>query len=243
MPTPSPRAPAVPVHRPESIRKREEARQRTLAKKKAEAAQKTQEVQKLRKPSPTGTPPPEQARSEVAAVLELRTLSTCPVPIHAVVNREIDRDGHREHWVLLDTATIPEPLATREEYRLRTSIEERHRQLKCFSDLAGFTSRRLSLVVNQVVFVLLMYSLLQWYWQRIRRPEFNPRTTARALDQLRPTMSVILIFYQGYVARLAPLEYQELLLTLKEEARLKILAKTRRLRRGLSHQLDHARAP
>src|SRR6266576_3690560 len=28
-------------------------------------------------------------------------------------------------WVLLDTATIPEPLATREEYRLRTSIEER----------------------------------------------------------------------------------------------------------------------
>ena len=165
------------------------------------------------------------------------------MPLHAVVNREIDRDGHREHWVLLDTAAIPEPLATREEYRLRTSIEERHRQLKCFSDLAGFTSRRLSLVVNQVVFVLLMYSLLQWYWQRIRRPEFNPRTTARALDQLRPTMSVILIFYQGYVARLAPLEYQELLLTLKEEARLKILAKTRRLRRGLSHQLDHARAP
>src|SRR5207245_2870448 len=161
---------------PESIRKREEARQRTLAKKKAEAAQKTQEVQKLRKPSPTGTPPPEQARSEVAAVLELRTLSTCPVPIHAVVNREIDRDGHREHWVLLDTATIPEPLATREQYRLRTSIEERHRQLKCFSDLAGFTSRRLSL----------------------KR---------------------------------------------KQEARLKILAKTRRLRRGLSHQLDHARAP
>jgi len=117
------------------------------------------------------------------------------------------------------------------------ALKERHRQLKCFSDLAGFTSRRFSLVVNQVVFVLLMYSLLQWYWQRIRRPEFNPRTTARALEQLRPTMSVILIFYQGYVARLAPLEYQELLLTLKEEARLKILAKTRRLRRGLSHQL------
>jgi hypothetical protein len=45
------------------------------------------------------------------------------------------------------------------------------------------------------------------------------------------------------VARLAPLEYQELLLTLEEEARLKILTKTRRLRRGLTHQLDHARSP
>jgi hypothetical protein len=237
------RAPAVPVHRPEKIRKREEARQRTLAQRKAEAAQKTQAVQKVPGPSVVRTPSPERVRSEVAAVTDLKTLTTCPVPIHAVVNREIYSDGHREHWVLLDTALIPEPLATRQEYGLRTSIEERHRQLKCFSDLAGFTSRRLSLVVNQVVFVLLMYSLLQWYWQRIRRPEFNPRTTARALDQLRPTMTVILIFYQGYVARLAPLEYQELLLTLEEEARRKILAKTRRLRRGLTHQLNHARSP
>ena len=243
VPAPSPRAPAVPVHRPEKIRKREEARQRTLAQRKAEAAQKAPEVQKVRGPSTMRTPSPEQVRSEVAAVQDLKTLSTCPVPLHAVVNREIYSDGHREHWVLLDTAPIPEPLATREEYGLRTSIEERYRQLKCFSDLAGFTSRRLSLVVNQVVFVLLMYSLLQWYWQRIRRPEFNPRTTARALDQLRPTMTVILIFYQSFVARLAPLEYQELLLTLEEEARRKILAKTRRLRRGLTHQLDHARSP
>jgi hypothetical protein len=66
---------------------------------------------------------------------------------------------------------------------------------------------------------------------------------ARALDQLRPTMTVIVIFYQGYVAQLAPLEYQELLLTREEAARRKILAKTRRLRRGLAHQLDHARSP
>ena len=243
VPTPAARAPAAPVHRPEKIRKREEARQRTLARRKAEAAQKTQAVQTIGKPRPAGTPPPERAVSEVAAVMDLKTLTSCPVPIHAVVNREIYGNGHREHWVLLDTAPIAEPLVTRREYALRTSIEERHRQLKCFSDLAGFTSRRLSLVVNQVVFVLLMYSLLQWYWQRIRRPEFNPRTTVRVLDQLRPTMTVIIIFYQGYVARLDPLEYQELLLTLKEEARRKILAKTRRLRRGLTHQLDHARSP
>ena len=238
------RAPAVPVHRPEEIRKREEARQRTLAKRKAaEAALKMREEQKVGGPGPEGTPFPERVRSEVAAVMDLKTLTSCPVPLHAAVNREIYSDGHREYWVLLDTAPILDPLATRQEYGLRPNIEERHRQLKCFADLAGFTSRRFSLVVNQVVFVLLMYSLLQWYWQRIRRPEFNARITARALDQLRPTMTVILIFYQGYVARLAPLEYQELLLTLEEEARRKILAKTRRLRRGLTHQLDHARAP
>lgn len=243
VPTPATGARAAPVHRPEKIRKREEARQRTLARRKAEAAQKTQGVQTVGNPRPAGTPSPKRVISEVAAVRDLKTLTSCPVPIQAVVNRETDSNGHREHWVLLDTAPIAEPLVTRQEYALRTTIEERHRQLKCFSDLAGFTSRRLSLVVNQVVFVLLMYSLLQWYWRRIRRPELGPRTTVRALDQLRPTMTVIIIFYQGYVARLDPLAYQELLLTLEEEARRKILAKTRRLRRGLAHQLDHARSP
>jgi len=239
----SPPAPAVPVHRPEKIRKREEARQRTLAKRKAEAAQKAPVASKPGERKVLPQPPSAQMRSEVAGVADLKTWTSCPLPFQACVNREIGSDGQRTYWVLLDTAPRADPLVTRLEYGLRPNIEERHRQLKCFSDLAGFTSRRLSLVVNQVVFVLLVYSLLQWYWQRIRRPEFNPRTTARALDQLRPTMTVILIFYQSYVARLAPLEYQELLLTLEEEARLKILAKTRRLRRGLTHQLDHARSP
>ena len=84
VPAPFPHAPAVPVHRPEKIRKREEARQRTLARRKAEAAQKTQEVQKLRKPSPTGTLSRERARSEVAAVMDLRTLTTCPE--HALIS-------------------------------------------------------------------------------------------------------------------------------------------------------------
>jgi hypothetical protein len=77
------------------------------------------------------------------------------------------------------------------------------------------------LVVNQVVFVLLTYGLLQRYWQRINRPELHARGRPRALAQLLPTLTVILIYYQNYVARLSPLEYQELLL-LGEAARQKI---------------------
>jgi hypothetical protein len=182
-------------------------------------------------------------RSEVAAVADLKTFTRCPVPLHAVVNRESWSDGHAEYWVLLDTTPIPDALRTRQEYALRTSIEERHRQLKCFADLAKFSSRAFSLVVNQVVFVLLTHSLLQWYWQRQGRADLPRRTLPRALAQLRPTLTVILLYYRNYVARLSPLQYQEVLLTLKESARQKILAKTRRLRRGLAHQLDHARSP
>ena len=222
----------IPVHRPPSIQKREEARQRTLARKKAQ------------------TPPPDppdpskvRVRSEVAAVSRVETFPSCPIPLDVLVNRETYADGHTDYWVLLDTASIREPAHTREEYGLRTTIEERHRQLKCFSDLESFPSRAFSLVVHQVVFVLLTYSLLQWFLLRIGRKELNPKTRTRTLELLRPTLTVIVIYYQNYMAFLTPLQHQELVLTLSESARKKILAKTRRLRRSLAHALDHARPP
>jgi hypothetical protein len=224
--------PPIPVHRPDRIRKREEARQKTLARKKAHAPA----------PDPKALST-QRVRSEVAAVNGLETFSTCPVPLNALVNREVYADGHVEYWVLIDTAPIHDPIRTRQEYGLRPTIEERHRQLKCFSDLESFTSRAFPLIVNQVVFVLLTYSLLQWFLLRIRRKELNPKTRTRTLELLRPTLTVIVIYYQNYMAFLTPLQHQELVLTLSEPARKKILAKTRRLRRSLAHALDHARPP
>ncbi len=223
----------VPLHRPERVRKREEARQRTLAKRKAEAQAKAEEVDLST----------IVVRSEVAVIRKVETFSTCPVPLNVVVNREVYGYGHHEYWVLLDTAPVANAGQSRQDYTLRTHIEERHRQLKCFSDLEAFTSRAFSLVVNQVVFVLLTYSLQQWFLLRIGRKELNPRTRTRTLELLRPTLTVIVIYYQNYIACLSPLEHQELVLTLDEDARNKILAKTRRLRRHLAEKLQHPRAP
>lgn len=222
---PPPASPPVPLHRPESIRKREQARQNTLALQKAP------------------TPSSRAARTEIAAVLNLKTFSTCPVPLHVVVNREIDAAGQSDYWVLMDTASVADPAQRRSDYALRTAIEERHRQLKCFSGLDDFSSRAFNLIVNQVAFVLLTYSLLQWHLLRDRRQPLNRKTRPRLLDLLRPTWTVILIYYQNYVAFLTPLEHQEMVLTLSEPARKKILAKTQKLRRGLAHQLQNPRAP
>jgi hypothetical protein len=226
------RSKPIPVHRPEWIQKREEARQRTLARKKAKAP-------------PPDPPDPSKVcvRSEIGAVSRVETFSSCPIPLDVLVNREIYADGHVDYWMLLDTMPIRKPARTRQEYGLRTTIEERHRQLKCFSDLESFSSRAFSLVVNQVVFVLLTYSLLQWFLLRIGRKELNPKTRARTLELLRPTLTVIVIYYQNYMAFLTALEHQELVLTLDESARKKILAKTRRLRRSLAQALNHARPP
>ena len=145
--------------------------------------------------------------------------------------------------MLLDTKPISSAAEIRNEYGLRPAIEERHRQLKCFSGIDAFSSRAFSLIVNQIVFVLLTYSLLQWYLLRTGRKQLNPKTQTRILELLRPVFSVIVIYYQNYVAFLDPLEYQEMVLTLIEPARKKILAKTRKLRRSLAHQLQNPRAP
>ena len=230
--------PAV-MHRPETIRKREESRQRTLAQRKNQ----TQAVTLTPKTEPSPMPVSASVRSEVAVVAAVRTFTTCPIPLDVIVNRDISADGQKDYWMLISTAPISDPGMGRQEYALRTDIEERHRQLKGYSDLENFSSRSFNLVANQVVFILLTYSLLQWYlWRRYRR-ELNTQTRPRILYRLKPSLTVILIYYQNYVAFLSALEHQELVLTLEEEARKKILAKTQALRRSLAQQLYHPRPP
>jgi hypothetical protein len=145
--------------------------------------------------------------------------------------------------MLLSTAPLNDPGLGRQDYSLRPAIEERHRQLKCYSDLEGFSSRSFNLIANQVVFVLLTYSLLQWYLLRSGRDELNHQTRPRTMDILKPVITTLVIYHKDYVAFLSPLEHQELVLTLNEAARKKILAKTRALRRSLAHKLDNPRPP
>lgn len=229
---PPPKTPVQPKPTtvPEELRKREAKRQATLAARKAEAP----------------PPPPDRvvARLEIAQIPGLRSWSSCTVPVSAIVNKETFADGHEQIWMLIDTKPGSDPAASRDEYRLRSEIEERHRQLKCFWDLSDFRGRALSLVVNQVVFVALAYSLLQLYLLRkVDRPTLNRRTRIRLRDQLLPSDSCIILYCQDRFALLSPLEYTDLLLHLSDAAKEKILAKTRRLRRQISTELKLARPP
>jgi hypothetical protein len=230
-----PQAKLPPLHRPEAIRKREESRQRTLAQRKG----RTELASKKTEPAPA--PAPASVRCQVALVTDVRTFSSCPVPLNVIFNKDISADGQEDDWMLITTAPVSDPGLERQDYALRTTIEERHRQLKGYSDLDHFSSRSFNLIVNQVVFILLTYSLLQWYLVRRDRRELNTQTRPRTLDLLKPSLTMILIYYQNYVAFLSALEHQELVLTLEEEARKKILAKTQALRRSLAYELNHSR--
>jgi len=230
-PVDAPRLPQAPAR----VRARELARQQTVAAEKG-----------TRPPRP---PEETLARTEVAGVDGFTSWSSCPLPLAVIVNRDVYADGHEDVWMLVDTKPLSAgggPATRRDEYALRTEIEEGHRQLKCFWDLAGFTSRAFSLVLNQIVFVMLAYNLLQLFLRTEvtnDRKELPRRSRPRQLDRLLSSASVIIIYCATRFATLTPLEYTELLLTLSDPARQKILEKTRRLRRELVTELRPARPP
>ncbi len=206
-----------PPQRPEVIRRREEKRQQTLAEKKAEREQQE-------------PPKPHLVKVELKAIREMRLWEKLQVPLTVVVMREHYSDGAVQKWALATTREDLGPLEVRNWYHQRTQIEERHRQVKLFWDLEKFRSRSLSLIRTQVVFVLLAYSLFQAFLKKRERGELNERTRRRIVNELHYEDDKNVLYSRGKVAYLTPLEHQELLLTLTEGPRRKILKKTRELR-------------
>jgi hypothetical protein len=223
LPGPEPIETPVRGDRPEPVARRERKRRQTL---------------EARRPPPQ--PPPKRS---VFGVEKLTSWTSCPVPLNVVLNREVADSGEVQYWALATTRQWDRPATITTLYGLRTSIEERHRQLKCFQDLTAFHSRSWALVVHQVIFTILTYTLLQWQLVRREKPALNRKTLPRVREILLPAAEQVAVFYGQYFALLSVLEYQEILLTLKEDARLKILQKTRELRRAMYELPGPRRGP
>ena len=212
--------------RPKAISRREKRRQETVEQFKRQA-------------------PPQRSliKTEAAAIGQFRSWQSSEVPLSVVANREHYADGHEEIWLLMDTRKVQDPCQTRQDYHLRTSTEERYRQLKCFIDLTNFTSRAFSMVVNQVVFIMLSYNLLQLYLLCQGRKELNTRTPPRIRQQLLPSENHIIVYWQHYYGLFSPLELAQIIATLGDKAREKVADKCRRLRRELDGVMRNPRPP
>jgi hypothetical protein len=215
--------------KPKFILKREKKRQKT--------------VQRLKEQQPP--PPPEEilVKTEAASIGEFRSWSSCTVPLSVVANREHYADGHTEVWFLVDTKEVQDPRQPRQQYALRPSTEERYRQLKCFSDLTHFTSRAFSMVVNQVIFIILAYNLLQIYLLSQGRKDLNHKTLPRIRQQLLPSDNYIIVYWQNYFGLFSPFELIGFVVMLQEQARKKIAVKCQRIGRELSGLMQNPRPP
>jgi len=217
----------TPRLKPKAIVKREKKRQET--------------IERLKQQEPL--PPPEETivKREAATIGEFRSWSSCTVPLNVVANRETYADGHQKTWLLVDTKEVEDPSDASKEYRLRTTIEERHRQLKCFIDLTKFTSRAFSMVVNQVVFIMLSYNLLQFYLLRRGRKELNNKTLPHIRQQLLPSDNHIIVYFKNYYGLFTPIEYTYIIASLEDKPRKKIVDKCRRLRREMKEVMTNPR--
>jgi len=208
-----------------TIIKREAKRQQTLAARK-------------------GLPPPPPmvpAVTLIGIVHDLSSWSSCPVPLTAVISREIDVHGQAEDWVLVTTAQDWTAAQIRSTYELRPTIEERHRQYKCFWDVMRVTSRAFSLVLAHVLFVLLTYTLLQVHLLR-QRKELTRATRVQFLRRLGPTIQVVALYYQHKFCLISLPEFAEILLLLPDgEPRRKLLKKVQSLKREIYSLLANPR--
>ncbi len=229
VPLPKPEPKPIPENRPEAIVRRESKRQKTLAERKAQE------------------PPPDPAkiliRTEVCAIEGFSSWSECTVPINVVLSRETYGDGHQDQWALMDTRPINDPVKPREQYGLRVMIEERHRILKCFHDLSDFSSRCFNVIVAQVVFILLSYTLRQWQLWKLEQEKLAGKTPGFLERELSAHSQFVVIYYEHAYAQMPLVSFTRELLELAPEAQAKALVKVRHLEQSLLSPLPHLRAP
>jgi hypothetical protein len=200
-----------------AAKKRERRRRQTLARQRAERAEESP-------PDPSSV----RERTLIARFPGLTSWWDCPVSLTGVYSRDVYADGHEEGWLLVTTNQDWSARRVRDLYGLRTDIEERHRQVKCFWDLTRFHSTAWNLVVSQLVFVCLTYSLLQLHLLRHGHEELNRRTLPTT-RRLLPDGDRVIIYRQQCFGFFTLLEHMEMTLSLEGKARRRALAKARRL--------------
>ena len=222
--------------RPARVEKREAKRRRTLAERKVQAAS-------TRSAAALATPLLGPPQTLLGLGRGLLSWNQCPVPLTAVVNRERDEHGQTQDWVLVSTAERLTAAQIRCTYQLRPAIEERHRQYKCFWDLTRMHSCAFSLVVNQALFVLLAYTLVQAHLVLRQRQQLNRGIWERTWQLLSPTFEVVAVYYRQRFCLLTLAEYGRILLDIAEPARGKLREQLKRIEREQYSLLENARPP
>jgi len=159
------------------------------------------------------------------AIAETKTRYGIDVTIGVRRNMNVLEDA----WGILSTAGDEQhAVPALQRYHLRVLIEERHRHLKCFWDLSEFTSPCFALVVNQIIFTALTYSLLQQQILRQARKALNKASKSRMMEELVPTSDQVIVYTDHYYAAFDKLEYTDMVLAVPESARGKLRELIRR---------------
>jgi len=179
------------------------------------------ELRQLKEQQPSSPPEEILVKKEAAAIGEFQSWDSCTVPLTVVANREhICRWSSRD-LVFNRHSGCPGPMPKSAGVPPANLNRGAISSAQVFNDLTHFTSRAFSMVVNQVVFIMLAYNLLQLYLVSEAQGA-NQKTLPRIRQQLLPRITyVIVLTYQNYYGLFSPFELVGLAVTLAEDARKK----------------------
>jgi len=172
-------------------------------------------------------------KEEVTTFFNLSSWESLSCPLHVSIKRETDYEsGETGYFVLAHSKKYKYPSEAFDLYKKRTKIEERHRQLKGFWDLTKFTSPSFSLVVTQIIFKLITYSLMQLYLVRADMAELAKKTISTITKKERAGECVV-ILYSGFNYGVFDLdEYSFILMKLKADAKKRLTKKIKTWNKG-----------
>jgi len=168
---------------------------------------------------------------EVAGVGEIESWESCAVPLFIVLVRTQKRDGSIEIWSLACTRSFEDPREARKLYTGRMQIEERIDQIKNCWWVGLFTTPNFNADAVHVFFVLLTYSLVQLYLKSTHKEELAAQTIESLKQKERLGKDAVIVYADKYFAVFDVDEYTDIIVHLKEAARLRMCRWIKRFRR------------
>lgn len=159
---------------------------------------------------------------EVTVVEDVDMWDKCELPLHISIMRVTGSDGSVKYWGL---ATTFRPTNSKEAfklYELRSQVEERHRQIKNFWYINKFTSPHESLIESHIMFSLLTYSLIQLYLNKAHLNKLANKTITSLKNEEQMGINSVIVYSGKYFAVFDLDDYTEIIVDLKEEARLRL---------------------
>jgi hypothetical protein len=169
---------------------------------------------------------------EVAGVGKVESWESCEVPLDIVLVRTSKSNGKQELWALASTKIFADPRSARKLYTGRMQIEERIDQIKNCWWVGCFTTPNFNADAVHVFFVLLTYTLIQLYLKSTHQEELATKTIESLRQEERLGKDAVIVYAEKYFAVFDVDEYTEIILYLREEARLRMCRWIKRFRRN-----------
>lgn len=161
-------------------------------------------------------------RQEVCGFSDMTSWDECDIPLYVALMREWTREKGEQIWGLISTETFKRPHKAFDLYALRSSIEERHKQLKECWHIRDFSSPDFNLDTTHVIFTLLTYTLIQLYLLRKNLQSLANKTITTLRQDERFGKDAIIVYAKNHFATFDVNEFLYISLTLKGPGKVRL---------------------